>query len=127
MSRRAVLAALLGFAAVLPGCYDVPIIPPRPSPVEIVQRNASAEIVREFAGTKAELRKELPKFLEKLGDAETSQQLMTAWTEVYPDYPRVVRRTISKSVNDTNWPVMGAESRVYVEGFRQAAQELSPS
>ena len=127
MTRRAVLAALLGFAAVLPGCYDVPIIPPRPSPVEIVQRNAAAEITREFAGPKADLMKELPKFLEKLGDAVTSQQLYAAWAEVYPDYPRVVRRTIYKSFEDYYWPVMGANSWVYVEGFRAAAQELSQS
>ena len=127
MSRRLLLAAAVAFGSVLPGCYDVPMIPPKPSPVEIVQRNATAEINREFTGTKNDLRKDLGKFLEKLGNAETSQQLYDAWLAIYPDYPRVVRRAINKSLDDFYWPVMGADGWVYVEGFRQAALELSQS
>jgi hypothetical protein len=127
MSRRLILAAA-GIAAVaLAGCYDVAQIPPKPTPAEIVRDNAKVEIKREFAG-KTDLKDNLGKFLEHLGEAKTTQELYDAWAKVYPDHPRVIRRAISKSLNDFYWPVAPVtDGAVYVEGFREAAVELRES
>lgn len=123
MRRLLGLTVMAGFAATLPGCYDVPVIPPKPEPAEIVRMNASAEMSREFA-RKPDLKKDLPKFLEKLGPAETSEQLREAWLSVYPGYPRVINRAIDKSLRDFHWPVAPVtDGRVFVEGFRAAAEE----
>jgi hypothetical protein len=127
MSRRLILAAA-GIAAVaFAGCYDVVQIPPKPTPAEIVRDNAKVEIKREFVG-KTDLKDNLGKFLEHLGEAKTTKELYDAWAKVYPDHPRVIHRAISKSLNDFYWPVAPVtDGAVYVEGFREAAAELRES
>jgi|SRR5688572_2820615 len=127
MRRLLNVAVVAGLSAVLSGCYDVPVIPPKPTPSEIVAANATTEISREFAG-KTDLKQNLAKFLEKLGDAKTTNELYTAWAEIYPDHPRVINRTIDKSMRDFYWPVAPVtDGRVYVDGFRKAAEDLSSS
>jgi len=112
MNRCLALMIAGGFAAAASGCYEVAVIPPKPTPA------------REFAG-KPELKANLAKFLEKLGEATTSVELRAAWESVYPDHGRVVHRAISKSINDFYWPVAPVtDGRVFVEGFRAAAEEL---
>jgi len=124
MNRLLALAVVGGFAIALPGCMTTMQIPPKPSPTEIVQMKATEEMKREFA-IKPALKQDLPKFLDKLGSAETTDELREAWLSVYPGYPRVLNRAISKSLNDFYWPVMPVnDGRVFVEGFRAAAQEL---
>jgi hypothetical protein len=126
MSRCLVLVAVGGLAAVFSGCYEPVYIPPKPTPEKIVRQNAAFEIQREF-GKKADLKAKLGEFLEKLGDAETTLQLRAAWAEVYPDHVRVINNTISKSLRDFYWPVGEVDGRVYVEGFREAAEDLRES
>lgn len=124
MNRLLALAVVGGIAVAAPGCMDTLQIPPKPTPVEIVQMKATEEMKREFA-IKPALKQDLSKFLEKLGAAETTEELREAWATVYPGYPRVINRAISKSINDFYWPVMPVDDpRVFVEGFRAAAQEL---
>lgn len=124
MSRPLVLAAAAIVAFALPGCVETLQIPPKPTPAEIVRENAKAEITREFAG-KTDLKDNLGKFLEHLGEATTTKELYDAWAKVYPDHPRVIHRTISKSLNDYYWPVAPVyDGRVYVEGFRAAVEHL---
>lgn len=125
MNRCLVLVAG-GLAAVLSGCYGPAYIPPKPSPEEIVRSNAAFEIQREF-GKNADLKEKLGQFLEKLGDAETTLQLRAAWAEVYPYHGRVISNTISKSLRDFYWPVADVPGHVYVEGFREAAEDLRES
>ncbi len=125
MYRRLALVAVGAIASTVTGCYEPAYIPPKPTPEEIVRDNAAAEIAREFA-KKPELKANLGKFLEKLGDAETTAALRAAWLEIYPDYPRVLNRTISKSLNDFYWPVLPVtDGRVFVEGFRAGAEQVS--
>ena len=127
MRRLMTVAVFGGLTAVLAGCYDVPVIPPKPTPAEIVAANATTEISREFAG-KTDLKQNLGKFLEKLGEAKTTNELYAAWATVYPDHPRVINRTIDKSMRDFYWPVAPVTAgRVYVEGVRKAAEDLSSS
>ena len=124
MRRYLALAVVVGTAVALQGCLTTMQIPPKPTPMEIVQMNATAEMRREFK-VKPALKQELPKFLEKLGEATTTAELREAWAAVYPDYDRVVNRAISKSLHDFYWPIMPVEDgRVYVEGFRAAAEQL---
>jgi hypothetical protein len=124
MSRVLALAVVGGLAAVASGCYEPAYIPKKPRPEKIVRHNAIEEMNRAFT-RKPELRKDLPKFLEKLGDADTTHELREAWLTVYPGYPFVLDRAISKSINDFYWPVAPVrDGRVYVEGFRRAAEDL---
>lgn len=124
MSRVFALAAVGGLSAVLSGCYEPAYIPPKPDPDRIVSYYAYREINREFA-KKPDLMKELGKFVEKLGDAETTDQLYAAWLEIYPDYPRVIRRTFEKCHSDFYWPVGPIYNRsIYVDGFREAARAI---
>lgn len=124
MNRCLALMIAGGFAAAASGCYEPAYIPPKPTPAAIVRDNAAFEIAREFAG-KPELKANLSKFLEKLGEATTSVELRAAWESVYPDHGRVVRRAISKSLADFYWPVAPVtDGRVFVEGFRAAAEQL---
>lgn len=124
MSRLLSLVAVGGLTAVLSGCYEPANIPPKPDPDRIVSYYAYKEINREF-GLKSEQRKQLGKFLEKLSNAETTDQLYAAWTEIYPDYTRVIRRTFEKCHSDFYWPVGPIYDRsIYVNGFREAAQAI---
>src|SRR5262245_12183713 len=124
MTRTLVLAAVGGLAAVLSACYDVPTIPPKPTPAEIVRNNATEEMRREFAKN-PELKKKAREFINKLGDAETYDQLRAAWLGVYPDHGRVLSNTISKSIRDTDWPVATVPSEAYISGFRAAAETFA--
>ncbi|HKS16584.1 MAG TPA: hypothetical protein VJU16_04675 [Planctomycetota bacterium] len=121
MSRLLALAAV---AALASGCYEPAYVPAKPTPAAIVRDNAAAEMTRAFA-EKPALKDNLKTFLDKLGDATTTAELRAAWAEAYPDHERVLRRAISKSIHDFYWPVLPVtDGRVYVEGFRAAAEEL---
>ena len=127
MKRFGALMAAVGLASAAAGCYEPAYIPPKPTPAEIVQKNATAEIAKDLGGKK-DLKENLGKFLEKLGEATTTDQLRAAWAEVYPDHGRVIRRAIAKSIEDFYWPVAPVtDGSVYVEGFRAAAQQLAGS
>jgi hypothetical protein len=125
MKRFLILAIAGVFVAAHSGCYEPAYIPPKPTPAEIVRDNAAEVIGKTFAG-KADLKANLAKFLEKLGEATTTAELHAAWEEVYPGYPNVVYKTISKSLIDFYWPVAPVtDGRVFVEGFRAGAEQIS--
>ena len=123
MSRSLVLVAVGGLAAALSACYDAAYIPPKPTPEEIVRNYAAEEMRREFA-TKPELKQKAREFVEKLGDAETYDQLRAAWLQVYPNHGRVLNNTVAKSTRDFYWPVATPPSKVYIDGFRAAAESV---
>jgi hypothetical protein len=125
MNRLLALAVIGAFAAAASGCYEPAYVPKKPTPAKIVRNNSIDEIHRAFK-KKPELRKDLPKFLEKLGDADTTSELRDAWLAVYPGYPFVIDRAFAKSHHDFYWPVAPVtDARVYVEGFRRAAEEVA--
>jgi hypothetical protein len=125
MSRLLVLAVIGGLSAASSGCYEPVYVPKKPMPAKIVRNNAVHEINRAFK-QKPELKRELPKFLEKLGEAESTSELREAWLAVYPGYPYVIDRTFAKSHHDFYWPVAPVtDARVYVDGFRRAAEEVA--
>src|SRR5262245_1566227 len=127
MSRLLALAAVAGIAPLLGGCYDHANVPPQPTPAEIVRTYATTEISKELAAT-PDFKEKLKEFLGKLGAASTTDELRARWAEVYPDHERVIHRTISKSMRDFYWPVLPVnDGRVYVEGFRAAAEGLVES
>ncbi|HEY3225917.1 MAG TPA: hypothetical protein VGK61_02840 [Planctomycetota bacterium] len=124
MSRRLFVLLAGAVAAVQAGCIDVPNIPPRPMPAEIVRNHASDVFTTAFAG-EADAKVKMGKFLEKLADATTTAQLRAAWKETFPEKVRVLQSAISKSIHDPDWPVCGVDDQnVYVAGVRAAVDEF---